>query len=74
MAKTRKPRTCSNCGSKRIAKIEYGLPYFTEEENREVEAGKIVLGGCVLTGNDPAWQCVNCGKQFWREERVSTNS
>lgn len=40
------------------------MPYFSEEERQQVEAGKIVLGGCVLTGDDPDWQCVDCGKSF----------
>ena len=64
MPRIKKPKVCSECGSKKIAKIEYGLPYFSEEERQQVEAGKIVLGGCVLTGDDPDWQCVDCGKSF----------
>lgn len=39
----RKPRTCSACGAKRIAKTVFGLPYFSEEKNRQIELGKIVL-------------------------------
>ena len=66
----RKPRTCSACGSKVIAKIVYGLPYFSEEENRQVELGKIVLGGCVRTDDDPTWECVECGRRFWKDGRA----
>jgi DNA-directed RNA polymerase subunit RPC12/RpoP len=68
MKSTRKPKTCSECGSKRIAKIVYGLPHFSDEERRDVELGKIVLGGCVLTGEDPVWECADCGKAFWRTD------
>jgi len=62
----RKPRVCSECGSKRIANIEYGLPYLSETERMDVESGKIVLAGCVVSDDDPKWECADCGKQFWR--------
>lgn len=58
----RKPKICSHCGSRRIANIRYGYPDFSDEERRLVDEGKIVLGGCVVTGDGPKWQCVDCGK------------
>ncbi|MDY6986948.1 MAG: hypothetical protein SWQ30_02730 [Thermodesulfobacteriota bacterium] len=49
-----------------VADILYGEPAYSSIE-RGVEAGRIVLGGCVITDNDPAWQCVDCGAQIYEE-------
>ncbi|HLA09031.1 MAG TPA: hypothetical protein VJ023_00325 [Pyrinomonadaceae bacterium] len=63
----RKPRTCLECGSKRVAVILYGLPNFSDDElMRKEELGKIVFGGCVITGEDPLWQCVDCRQKYDR--------
>ncbi len=61
------PRSCPVCGKKTIAPIMYGLPNFTEELERDVREGKIVLGGCVVTDHDPQWKCTSCGALFYRE-------
>jgi hypothetical protein len=66
MKRTPKPKSCSKCGSKRVVKIVYGYPW--EEDWRQAELGKIVLGGCVVTGDDPLWQCVDCGESFPKSE------
>jgi len=50
---TRKPRRCPACGSKRIASIMYGYPLFSEELEQKLEAGKITLGGCCISDDDP---------------------
>ena len=63
----RKPEQCPECGSWRIAEILYGLPAMNARLERDLEAGKIVLSGCVVTENDAAWQCVDCGTQMQRE-------
>lgn len=63
----KKPKKCTKCGSKKIAKILYGLPAFSPELKRQLESGEIVLGGCIITGNDPKWQCVECGERFGPE-------
>ncbi|HLA12706.1 MAG TPA: hypothetical protein VJ023_19125 [Pyrinomonadaceae bacterium] len=62
MTKQKKPKSCSNCGSKRIVTITYWMPDLSEELWRKVDEGKIVLGGCVVTDFDPKWQCVDCGE------------
>jgi transposase-like protein len=61
-----RPRKCPRCGSERIARILYGMPAFPEELRRELEAGRAVLGGCVVTGNDPRWQCTSCRYEMGR--------
>jgi ribosomal protein L37AE/L43A len=66
---SRKPAKCPKCGSKRVARIQYGLPAFTEELERQLAEGKVVLGGCCMTDDDPAWQCADCGEQVWRKRQ-----
>lgn len=60
-----KPPTCPTCGSKVIAEIQYGLPAFIDLE--AIESGRIVMGGCCLTGDDPLWRCVACDQPIHAE-------
>ncbi len=45
----------------------YGMPGFSDELERDLELGKVVLGGCLIGENDPDWQCADCGMLFQRE-------
>jgi len=45
----------------------YGLPAPNPDLWRDVDAGKIVLGGCCVTDDDPAWRCVACKTEMYRE-------
>jgi len=45
---------CKQCGSP-IIPIVYGYP--SGSMFRDAALGKIALGGCVITGNDPQWTC-----------------
>ena len=45
---TTKPDACPRCGSPRIAEILYGLVRPDEELTRELEAKRVVLGGCFV--------------------------
>ena len=56
---------CLNCNSTNKAEIIYGLVDMQEAEDL-IENGKITLGGCNVTGNDPKWECNNCGTK-WRQ-------
>jgi hypothetical protein len=40
------------------------MPLFSEELQRDIESGRIVIGGCVLFGNDPPWACASCGTRI----------
>jgi hypothetical protein len=40
----------------------YGLP--GPEAGFAAGQGKIILGGCLVTGSDPQKQCKACGTQF----------
>ncbi|MBX3651087.1 MAG: hypothetical protein KF771_06915 [Burkholderiales bacterium] len=69
MELARKPICCPKCGSRPVARIVYGLPHFSEKEAREVDTGKIVLGGCIITDDDPQWACVSCGQQIFKTKK-----
>lgn len=56
----RKPRKCPACSSHRIANILYGMPEYTDELQKDMNSGRIVLGGCCITNDDPRWQCADC--------------
>jgi hypothetical protein len=62
----RKPRKCPACGLSRIANILYGMPMFTPEFERDVDEGKIAIGGCCISGDDPAWECADCHAVMYR--------
>tara|TARA_B100001964_G_scaffold131260_1_gene145039 strand:+ start:202 stop:594 length:393 start_codon:yes stop_codon:yes gene_type:complete len=68
----RKPRKCAKCGSAKIASIVYGEYFGSDKLNKDLEDGKIVLGGCCITidefGNaDPLWECIVCGTKIYKE-------
>jgi hypothetical protein len=43
----------------------YGLP--TSDIGDREAALEIVLGGCVVTGNDPELECLGCEARFMRD-------
>lgn len=65
---------CPRCGSIDTARIQYGMPAFTEELQEKMAAGKVFLGGCCIDGAytedgewvsiDPTNHCNNCKKDF----------
>ena len=57
-----KPDACPSCGASEVLRIVYGLP--DQELAEEARLGKVALGGCVITGEDPEWQCAKCGREF----------
>ena len=63
----KKPRNCPKCGSEKIATILYGLPNLTPETQKAFDDGRLVSGGCEISGDDPAWQCTECGAEIYRK-------
>ncbi len=63
----RRPRKCPQCGSAKIANILYGYPVFDSKLEKLLDEGKIALGGCVISGNDPTWRCVDCETDIYKE-------
>ena len=59
----RKPE-CPNCGGKQVAKYLYGIPKITKEIERDVEAGRIVLGGVKDKKDSPIWYCNDCQHEW----------
>lgn len=61
-------RKCPNCGSTNVLSILYGMP--THEAFLEAEEGKIKLGGCCISLNDPEYFCKECEHEWDKEQAV----
>jgi hypothetical protein len=59
-------RICPVCGTPDARPIVYGMPSGDLFDDLS-----IVLGGCMVTGDDPAFSCRNasCGHTFGRRRR-----
>ena len=65
---------CPYCGSTDTARILYGKPFFSEELQKQLDSGKVRLGGCcihvaeaedgTMVRTDPERYCNHCGKEF----------
>lgn len=63
-----KLRKCPKCGSNNVAEILYGMPDFNDYKMQaDLKAGKIVCGGCCISGNDPEYRCNECGCEFGKD-------
>jgi hypothetical protein len=62
-----KPKKCPKCGSKEVAVILWGFQIFSPKLEREMQEGKLVLGGCCVTDCDPSWKCTKCSAYIYRE-------
>ncbi len=61
-------RKCPKCGSRNVVEILYGLPDFSDlRMQADLKSGKIVCGGCCISGNDPDYRCRDCGYEFGKE-------
>ena len=65
----RKPKKCPQCGSTKIADILYGLPDYSPEFEKRIEGGKIALGGCCISNDDPIWKCTECELDIYKEAK-----
>jgi hypothetical protein len=54
---------CPNCRAKAGVPVQYGLP--TRAAAEAAARGELVLGGCVLTDDDPPRCCTNCRAALW---------
>jgi hypothetical protein len=60
------PDKCPNCGSPKVVKIIYGEPNY--KTSLEAEAGKFILGGDIIKGNDPYWACIDCKSKIFKRK------
>ncbi len=51
---------CPNCKKESIAEILWGYPASTDAVKEGLEKKEIVLGGCIVTEQDPKWECNEC--------------
>jgi hypothetical protein len=65
----RRRRTCPRCGSHKIARIQYGMPAFSKRLEADLEAHRVVLGGCMVWGSQPDRSCAACGLEFRADGR-----
>ena len=65
----RRSSTCPRCGSREIARILYGLPAFSDKLEADLEAHRIVLGGCFLWDDQPDRSCGACSLKFRADGR-----
>ena len=57
---TKKIKHCPNCNSTSMAEILYGMPALSDKLDKALLERKIVLGGCMVTKDDPDFQCNDC--------------
>jgi len=58
---------CPNCQSTNHAEILWGLVADIRAIEEELDKKEIVLGGCVVTGDDPKWECNECLTRWGNE-------
>jgi hypothetical protein len=59
----RNEKRCPRCGAEDVVKIVYGLP--TRVTMEDLYAGKVALGGCMISPDSPDYVCDSCGHE-WR--------
>lgn len=57
-------QNCPKCNSENIAEFRYGLYDRDEKLNRLIEERKVILGGCEISFDSPAFYCNECGREF----------
>lgn len=55
---------CPNCGSPRTAQVLYGEPAWSATLDADIDAGRVVLGGCVVDDESQRYKCRACGREF----------
>ena len=55
---------CPNCESTNTCRIMYGMPAYTDKLDRDLKAGRVHLGGCIIGFDDPNRHCNDCETDF----------
>jgi transcription elongation factor Elf1 len=53
---------CPTCGSDLVVPIVYG--FADAGMAMEEDAGRLLIGGCDITDNDPQWACRACESRW----------
>lgn len=56
---------CPYCGSQELWKYLYGEP------TADYDSEKYVLGGCIITGNNPIYKCKSCNKDIYKKRKLN---
>ena len=56
--------SCPNCSSANTCRIMYGMPAYTDKLERDLEAGRVHIGGCIISDDDPNRHCNDCETDF----------
>ena len=56
--------TCPNCNFANTCRVVYGMPDYTDRLERDLEAGKVHLGGCLVNDLDSNRHCNDCEIDF----------
>jgi len=59
---------CPSCRSKNTALIFWGYPGDMEGYLNAVAKKEIVPGGCILSNNDPKWECTGCHNRWGKRD------
>lgn len=62
---------CPQCQSRDVARILRGLPAYSREMQRELDAGELTLGGCLISEGSPLCACNACGRRFGPIRRLN---
>jgi hypothetical protein len=63
-ASDRPPVVRPRCRSMDVAVYLWGEPAFSDELEQDIGAGRVVIGGCVVSEEDPIHRCRACGMDF----------
>jgi len=61
------PSICPVFGSIKIAKYLWGMPLFSKKLQKDIDEGKIILGGCCISDDDPFCICTDCRTEFYKQ-------
>ncbi len=65
---------CPSCKSNDVARIFWGYPGDMDGYIKAIKEKKIVGGGCIVTDNDPEWECNVCQRRWGKRFDCDTNS
>jgi hypothetical protein len=63
---------CPVCHNEGLVPIMYGMP--ADDPSEDVRAGRYMIGGCCITGDDPNRECIDCGASVYADGRFERPS